>query len=260
MSPVRRAFVILLSVAAVIAFLLMLAQDQETLKVRSAISADDPRLPAYVAALVGGALSRGNRYDVLTNGDQIFPADARRRFSGAKRRISFETYIYDEGHGRRASSPRRSKRRRSAASRSTSSSTRSAAARCPKDLRERLEAAGCQIGELRAAEVVHARGAELPHPPQDPRRRRTRSDSPAASASPITGSGTRRTRTTGATRMVRIERSVARLIEGAFNENFIETAGDRSRRSSMIRRARSARTRGQRDGRCAARRPAAATI
>jgi len=96
MSPVRRAFVILLVAAAIVAMLLMLAQDQETLEVRSAIGADDPRHSAYVSALVGAALSRGNRYDVLTNGDQIFPAmlEAIRR---AKRRISFETYIYDTG-------------------------------------------------------------------------------------------------------------------------------------------------------------------
>ena len=31
-------------------------------------------IPLYIAALVGGALSKGNRYDVLTNGDQFFPA------------------------------------------------------------------------------------------------------------------------------------------------------------------------------------------
>jgi len=96
MSPVRRAFVILLAAAAAVAFLLMIAQDQETLKVRSAVSADDARNSAYVAALVGGALSKGNHYDVLTNGDQFFPPmlDAIR---GARRRISFETYIYDDG-------------------------------------------------------------------------------------------------------------------------------------------------------------------
>ena len=96
LSPVRRAFAILLTAAAVVAVLLMLAQDQETLKVRSAIGAADPRHSSYVAALVGGALSKGNRYDVLTNGDQFFPAmlDAIR---SAKRRISFETYIYDDG-------------------------------------------------------------------------------------------------------------------------------------------------------------------
>ena len=96
LPPVRRAFIILLSVAAAIALLLMFAQDQETLKIRSAVGAEDPRHSAYVAALVGAGLSRGNRYDVLTNGDQFFPAmlDAIRT---AKRRISFETYIYDTG-------------------------------------------------------------------------------------------------------------------------------------------------------------------
>ena len=97
MSPVRRAFVMLLVAAAAVAVLLMFAQDQETLKVRSAVSADDRRHPAYVSALVGAALSRGNRYDVLTNGDQIFPAMLS-AINGAKRRISFETYIYDKGN------------------------------------------------------------------------------------------------------------------------------------------------------------------
>jgi cardiolipin synthase len=95
-EPVRRAFFILFIAAAVIAAVLMLAQDQETLEVHSATGADDPRNTAYIAALVGADLTRGNHYDVLTNGDQIFPAmlDAIR---AAKRRISLETYIYDTG-------------------------------------------------------------------------------------------------------------------------------------------------------------------
>jgi len=88
--------VILLIAAAVGAVLLMFAQDQQTLTVRSAVSADDPRHSAYIAALVGADLSHGNRYIVHTNGDQIFPAmlAAIRR---AKRRISFESYIYKSG-------------------------------------------------------------------------------------------------------------------------------------------------------------------
>ncbi len=95
-KPIRRAFVILLSVAIVVTLTLMLAQDQETLRTRSAAGAGDPGAPAYIAALVGADLTRGNQYDVLTNGDQIFPAmlDAIR---AAKRRISLETYIYDTG-------------------------------------------------------------------------------------------------------------------------------------------------------------------
>lgn len=95
-SPVKRAFFIVFIVAAVVAFLLMLAQDQETLKVRSAVGADEPRHAAYLAALVGSDLTLGNEFDVLDNGDAIFPAmlDA---IKGAKRRISLETYIYEEG-------------------------------------------------------------------------------------------------------------------------------------------------------------------
>jgi cardiolipin synthase len=93
---VRHALIVLAIAAVVVTVLLMLAQDQETLRIHSAISAEDARYPAYVAALVGADLTRGNRYDVLTNGDQIFPAmlDAINR---ARRRVNFETYIYDTG-------------------------------------------------------------------------------------------------------------------------------------------------------------------
>jgi cardiolipin synthase A/B len=95
-KPIRRAFKILLIVVIAGAVLLMLAQDQQTLTVRSAVSAEDARHSSYIAALVGADLTEGNKYIVHTNGDQIFPAmlDAIR---GAKRRISFESYIYKSG-------------------------------------------------------------------------------------------------------------------------------------------------------------------
>jgi cardiolipin synthase A/B len=96
MSPVRRAFVILLCAAAVVALGLAFAQDQETLRVRTDVAADDARQPAYLAALLGTDITVGNRFDVLTNGDQIFPAMLE-AIDGAKRRISFETYIFDKG-------------------------------------------------------------------------------------------------------------------------------------------------------------------
>jgi cardiolipin synthase A/B len=55
-----------------------------------------PRGCGLVIARLRADATRGNDYDVLTNGDQVFPAtlDAIR---GARRRISFETYIYDSG-------------------------------------------------------------------------------------------------------------------------------------------------------------------
>jgi cardiolipin synthase len=96
MSRVRRVLVVLVFVAGLVAALLVVAQDQVTLTVRSAAAAEDARHPPYIAALVGADLTGGNRYDVLTNGDQIFPAMLE-AIGGAKRRISFESYIYDKG-------------------------------------------------------------------------------------------------------------------------------------------------------------------
>jgi cardiolipin synthase len=52
--------------------------------------------PDYVAALTGSGITRGDEYQILVNGVEIFPAllDAIRQ---ARRRINFETYIYDTG-------------------------------------------------------------------------------------------------------------------------------------------------------------------
>ena len=92
----RRPLIIFAIVAACVGFLLLLAQDQETLQVRSAFAADDPRSAAYLAALVGADLTRGNRYDVLTNGDQMFPPMLE-AIANAKHRISFEGFVYESG-------------------------------------------------------------------------------------------------------------------------------------------------------------------
>jgi cardiolipin synthase A/B len=96
MPPVRRAFFILFIAALVVAFLLLLAQDQVTLKMRSAAGAAEARHQRYLAGLLGVQLTQGNRYTVLTNGDQIFPAMLT-AVRNAKRRVSFETYIYKTG-------------------------------------------------------------------------------------------------------------------------------------------------------------------
>ena len=96
MPPVRRAFLILLIAAGVVAAFLLLAQDQTTLKTRSAVGADEPRHANYLAGLLGVDLSRGNHFTVLSNGDQIFPAMLN-AVRGAKRRISFESYIFKDG-------------------------------------------------------------------------------------------------------------------------------------------------------------------
>ncbi|HTM31392.1 MAG TPA: phospholipase D-like domain-containing protein [Vicinamibacterales bacterium] len=92
----RKVALGVLITAAVVASLLLLAQDQVTLKLRSETGAGDPHHAEYVAGLLGAQLTHGNRFAVLTNGDQIFPAMLE-AIQQAKRRISFETYIYESG-------------------------------------------------------------------------------------------------------------------------------------------------------------------
>jgi cardiolipin synthase len=96
LDALRRAAITFLIAALVVSAALLVAQDQETMRVKSEIAAEDPRDPSYVAALVGAALTRGNRYEVLTNGDRIFPAMLG-AIDTARRRINFETYVYDSG-------------------------------------------------------------------------------------------------------------------------------------------------------------------
>jgi cardiolipin synthase len=81
---------------ALMSFLLLLAQDQETLTVQSPVAAADPRFAEYLGSLVGAAVEPGDRYEVLRNGDEVFPPmlEAIRQ---ARRRVSFESFIYEDG-------------------------------------------------------------------------------------------------------------------------------------------------------------------
>jgi cardiolipin synthase len=86
----------LLTIAAVLAVLLGIAQDQTTLRIQSPHAAGDPAFPSYAAALTGAAVTSGNQFDMLVEGEQIFDAmlDA---IGNARQRISFESYIYEAG-------------------------------------------------------------------------------------------------------------------------------------------------------------------
>lgn len=79
-----------------IAGLLLLAQDPQTLRIKSPVAAEDPQFTNYAASLVGAPVHVGDVYTVLRNGDEVFPAmlDA---ILQAQTRISLETYIYEDG-------------------------------------------------------------------------------------------------------------------------------------------------------------------
>lgn len=96
LKALRRAWLILFAAACAVGLGLWIAQDEELLTIRSAFSADDPRYASYVAALVGSDLTVGNRYEVLANGDRMFPSMLA-AINAARERIKFETYIYKPG-------------------------------------------------------------------------------------------------------------------------------------------------------------------
>jgi cardiolipin synthase len=85
--------VICLSVVGIVLFL---AQDPQTLRISSRLPVHDPAFPDYIASLVNGPITRGDAYEVLQNGDEIYPRmlDAIR---GATRRVALETYNYSDG-------------------------------------------------------------------------------------------------------------------------------------------------------------------
>jgi cardiolipin synthase len=85
----------ILIVIGIVAILLVASQDLETLQIDSLHGAEDPLFPSYVAALLGAQATGGNRYNVLANGDQIFPSMLA-AIQNARRRVSFETYIYEK--------------------------------------------------------------------------------------------------------------------------------------------------------------------
>ena len=76
--------------------LLLIAQDQETLQVESPVAATDSRFDEYVASLVGAPVEPGDRYTVLRNGDEVFPAMLE-AIQKARTRINFESFIYEDG-------------------------------------------------------------------------------------------------------------------------------------------------------------------
>jgi cardiolipin synthase len=92
----RNVLISILIVATLVTVGLVIAQDQETLRVRTPLAAEDPRYPDYLARLVGRAVTSGDSYVVLRNGVEAFPTMLG-AIEAATTRISFETYIYSEG-------------------------------------------------------------------------------------------------------------------------------------------------------------------
>jgi cardiolipin synthase len=212
----------ILIVLGVVAALLAIAQDQETLEIESAYGADEARFPAYVAALVGADATGGNTYQVLDNGDEIFPAMLA-AIDGAATRISFETYIFEKGQ---------------VGDRFVDALVRAAgrgvqvnlvvdaigSKQAPAGALDRLRAAGAKVGDF---------GAPRWYSLEEVNYRTHRKILVVDGAIAFTGGVGVADQWLGHAQgpghwrdmMVRVQGPLARLMEAAFDENFVETLG-----------------------------------
>jgi cardiolipin synthase A/B len=211
----------ILIVCGIVASLLAIAQDQETLKIESAYRADDPEFAAYVAALLGVASYGGNRYQVLDNGDEIFPVMLN-AIVAAKRRVSFESYIFEKGSvGEQFVAAFETAARRGV---QVNLVIDAFGAKMPDDWMARLRAAGARIGHF---------GEPSWYSLEELNYRTHRKILVVDGTVGFTGGvgvadhwlGHAQDKDHWRDTMVRIEGPIARLMEGAFGENFVESFG-----------------------------------
>jgi cardiolipin synthase len=201
---------------------LVIAQDQETLRVRTSLAATDPRFPAYLAKLSGHPLTSGDQYTVLTNGDAAFP-EMLAAIAAAKHRVAFEGYIYNSADdvGRRFTDAFVTAAERGVEVLLVFDSF---GAKVSDEDVSRLEEAGCRIGWFNK---VHGRAIEEVN--YRTHRKALIVDGDVAFVGGI-GIADQWERDTGKERKwrdthVKVEGPAATDVEAAFNENWIETGG-----------------------------------
>ncbi len=102
MTKKKHSFLIAIcsALAALIATVLVLnflpSEKKIDQRIEREYSVRDPQFRRSISALLGPPVVGGNRFEALRNGDQIFPSMLE-AIRGAKRSISFETYIYWSG-------------------------------------------------------------------------------------------------------------------------------------------------------------------
>lgn len=140
----RNVFIAIAIVAGLIGAGLVVAQDQETLRVRTPVAAADQVFPGYLATLLGHPLTSGDAYAVYADGTTAFPAMIA-AIDNARHRISFETYIFDRGAvAERFTRALEAAARRGVAVRIVLDAI--GASTMDEAHIERLEKAGCRIG------------------------------------------------------------------------------------------------------------------
>jgi cardiolipin synthase A/B len=100
MTRKRAATIAVTFAVTLLAVLLFLnfsaGEKQITQRIEHSYAVSDPQFARAMGVLLGPPLAAGNRGETLINGDQIFPSMLG-AIRGAKRSITFETYIYWSG-------------------------------------------------------------------------------------------------------------------------------------------------------------------
>src|SRR3954454_13382420 len=89
----RKLITVVIVAALLTGIGLVIAQDQETLRIRTDLATEDARFPEYLARLLGKPLTHGDSYVVHSDGPDAFTAMLA-AIDSAQSRISLETYIF----------------------------------------------------------------------------------------------------------------------------------------------------------------------
>src|SRR5262244_446341 len=147
MSTTRRGAGI---VAAVMAACLLASAGcarQETVLHLPALDVGKPTFAATLAAYAGTGVVRGNRVEVLLNGDEIFPAKLR-IIKSARKTLNYAQYVWEEGKPSEDIANALAKRCREGLSVNILLDAVGALS-MPSDYRQRMVDAGCKVESFR---------------------------------------------------------------------------------------------------------------
>jgi cardiolipin synthase A/B len=92
----KRFAKIMVVVAVTVGLVVFFSADPATIRYDSAVPVSDARFLGYVSAVTASPATKGDQYDVLVNGDQVYPAMLE-AIRSAQKRINMLTYAYDPG-------------------------------------------------------------------------------------------------------------------------------------------------------------------
>ncbi len=92
----RRFLQILIGIVLTLGLVVLIAQDPATVRFNGAVPVTDPRFVEYASAVTSSPATRGDHYEMLLNGDEVYPAMLE-AIRAARKRVNLFTYTYNPG-------------------------------------------------------------------------------------------------------------------------------------------------------------------